>query len=206
MKILIGTGPTREYLDPVRFISNPSTGKMGYLIAEECIKQGYRVTIVTGPTHLKPPPEAELIKVVTGEQMRREIVTRFRAADVLIMCAAVSDWKPARKAARKIKRKKSWNLRLVPNPDILKETSRIKRPGQKTIGFALETSGLMKNARKKLMDKRLDLIVANTPEFFGEQEKPSNVVFIHKCGHAEKFRKATKKQTARKIVSLLPRI
>lgn len=199
MKILIGTGPTREYLDPVRYISNPSTGKMGYLIAEECLKKGYAVTIVSGPTHLQPPAAAKLIPVVTAEEMKKKILKHFPAADVLVMCAAVSDWRPEKRAGGKIKRKKTWNLKLIPTSDILKAASIIKRKNQKVIGFALETSDILKNAQKKLKEKKLDMIVANTPVFFG-RERPSRVLFIHSNGRTEVFDSAKKLSVARKIV------
>ncbi len=203
MKILIGTGPTREYLDPVRFISNPSTGKMGYLIAEECIRKGYAVTIVSGPTNLKPPSKAKFIPVISAAEMKREILKNFPGTDILIMCAAVSDWKPAVMVSGKIKCKKSWNLKLVPNPDILKEAGKIKKKNQKMIGFALETSDILKNAEKKLKEKKLDLIIADTPDFFGERKKTSRVIFIHKDGKIENFNRAAKQQIARKLAALL---
>lgn len=206
MNILIGCGPTREYLDPVRFISNPSTGKMGYLIGEECLKRGYTVTIVSGPTYLNPPAGAKLIWVESAEDMRREIVKRFLDADILVMCAAVSDWRPARKSSSKIKQKKVWNLKLVPNPDILKEIAKIKKLHQKTIGFALETSSLLKNAKRKLKEKKLDLIIADTPDFFGEKQRGGKVLFLHKDGRKEQFRKIGKEETARRLVSLLPEV
>lgn len=203
MKILISAGPTREHLDPVRFISNPSTGKMGYLIAEQCLSKGHSVILVSGPTHLEPPAGVTFIRVETAEEMKREILKAFRDADVLIMSAAVSDWRPAKKATDKIKRKKPWTLKLVPNPDILKEAGRIKKQNQKTIGFALETSDMLKNAKKKLREKKLDLIVADTPDFFGGEKKSSKVFFIYKDGKAEEFNKLTKEQAASKLVSLI---
>ncbi|MBN1445597.1 MAG: phosphopantothenoylcysteine decarboxylase [Candidatus Omnitrophica bacterium] len=201
MKILISAGPTREYIDPVRFISNPSTGKMGYLIAEECLKKGHSVVIVSGPTHLKPPGKARLLRVETAEEMRKEILKRFPKADALIMTAAVSDWRPAKKHRGKLKRKKAWELKLVPNPDILKEAVRIKRKNQTVVGFALETSDILKNAGEKLKEKKLDLIVADTPDFL--KGKDSKVVFILKDGRVEKFSRLDKRQTAVKTVKLL---
>lgn len=203
MKILISAGPTREYLDPVRFISNPSTGRMGYLIAHECLKKGHSVTLVSGPTHLAPPAGARLIKVESAEEMKAAILKSFPDSDVLIMSAAVSDWRPAKKSSGKIKRKKSWNLKFVPNPDILKAAGKIKKKHQKAVGFALETSDILKNAGKKLKEKKLDLIIADTPDFFGDEKKNAKVFFIHKDGTTEKFSGITKEETARKLVSLL---
>ncbi len=204
MKILISAGPTREYIDPVRFISNPSTGKMGYLIAEECLKKGHSVVIVSGPTHLKPPDNAMLLSVETADEMRKGILNQFPKADALIMTAAVSDWRPAKQYPGKLKRKEAWSLKLVPNPDILKAAGRIKRKNQIVIGFALETSDIIKNAVKKLKEKNLDLIVADTTEFF--KDKNSKVAFILKDGRVEEYSRLNKKQTAVKTVKLLEKL
>lgn len=202
MKILITAGPTREYIDPVRFISNPSTGRMGYLIAGECVKKGYEVILISGPTHLKEPDKVKYIKVETAEEMRKAVLKYFPQIDILIMSAAVSDWKPAIKVKEKIKRKKEWKLKLVPNPDILKEVAKIKKKNQKVIGFALETKDILKNARRKLKKKNVDLIVANTTSFFGKGS-PSEVVFIFKDGKAKKFKRIKKEDVAEKIISFL---
>jgi len=137
MKILITAGPTRENLDPVRFISNPSTGKMGYLIAQEGKKRGYKIILITGPTHLKPPDGIKVVKVISAEEMKEAVLKYFPECDALIMAAAVSDWKPQIKYRKKLKRKKEWNLKLIPNPDILKEVSKIKKENQIVIGFTL---------------------------------------------------------------------
>lgn len=203
MKILITAGPTREYIDPVRFISNPSTGKMGYLIAEECIKKGYEVILISGPTYLHPPSGAKIINVETAREMKEEVLKYLPEVDVLIMSAAVSDWRPARKSKEKIKRKKEWNLKLIPNPDILKEVAKRKKPHQRIIGFALETRDVTKNAKKKLMEKNLDLIIGNTTSFFGEGS-PSEVVFIFKDGRTQVIKKTTKEDVAKSIISILP--
>ncbi|MCM8830082.1 MAG: phosphopantothenoylcysteine decarboxylase [Candidatus Omnitrophica bacterium] len=203
MKVLITAGPTREYLDPVRFISNPSTGRMGYLIAEECIKNGYDVTLISGPTSLEVPQGVKYIRIETADEMKKAVLKYFPESEVLIMSAAISDWRPAKRAKEKIKRKKEWKLKLIPNPDILKEVGKIKMPSQKVIGFALETEDIIKNAKKKLKEKKLDLIVANTPDFFGKG-KVSNAIFISKEGRAEEFKMIEKEDIAKKIVSILP--
>jgi phosphopantothenoylcysteine decarboxylase / phosphopantothenate---cysteine ligase len=206
MKILISAGPTREYLDPVRFISNPSTGKMGYLIAEKSLKKGHTVILVSGPTHLRHPAKVKFISTETAEEMKISILKNFKSVDALIMCAAVSDWRPARKSPGKIKQKKTWKLNLVPNPDILKEVSKIKMHNQIVIGFALETSDIVKNAVGKMKEKNLDLIVADTPEFFGDGAKKSKVYFIYRDGSTEEFKEMTKSRLAQKIVTLLEKI
>ena len=202
IKILISAGPTREYIDPVRFISNPSTGKMGYLIAEKLRERGYSVVLVSGPTHLKPPEGVKIIHVVSAEEMKKAILKEFKNSDCLIMAAAVSDWKPEKKSGRKLKIKKEWNLKLIPNPDILKEVSRIKKENQIVIGFALETEKIKENALKKLKEKKLDLIVANTPDFFGEG-KPSRTIFISKNGKIMEFKRINKEKVAEKIIEWL---
>ena len=200
MKILITAGPTREYLDPVRFISNLSTGKMGYLISEEAIKRGHKVILISGPTYLKPPDGIKVVKITSAEEMKEAVLKYFPEYDVLIMAAAVSDWKPEKKYRGKLKRKKEWNLKLIPNPDILKEVSKIKKENQIVIGFALETENIEKNALKKLKEKKLDLIIGNTTEFFGEG-KPSKVVFISKDGKVKKYKRIKKEKVAEKIVN-----
>ncbi|MCM8771992.1 MAG: phosphopantothenoylcysteine decarboxylase [Candidatus Omnitrophica bacterium] len=192
IKILVSAGPTREYIDPIRYISNPSTGKMGYLIAEYAKKNGFDVILVSGPTHLKPPENVKFIKVETAREMQKEILKYFPKVNFLIMSSAVCDWRPYRRFKKKLKRKKEWNLKLVPNPDILKSVSKIKKENQKVIGFALETDDILKNAEKKLKEKKLDLIIGNTPDFFGDGKK-SEIYFIFKNGKIIK-RKLTKKQ------------
>jgi len=197
IKVLISAGPTREYIDPVRFISNPSTGKMGYLIAEYAKKKGFDVILVSGPTYLKPPEGVKLIKVETAEEMQKEILKNFPKVDLLIMAAAVSDWRPFRKFKNKLKRKNQWTLKLIPNPDILKSVAKIKKESQKVVGFALETENIIKNAEKKLKEKKLDLIIGNTPDFFGKGKK-SDVWFIFKDGKVINF-KIKKEQIPSKI-------
>jgi phosphopantothenoylcysteine decarboxylase/phosphopantothenate--cysteine ligase len=187
VKILVSAGPTREYIDPIRFISNPSTGKMGYLIANYGRKNGFDVILVSGPTYLEPPEGVKLVKVETAIEMKKEILKYFPKVDLLIMSAAVSDWRPYKKFKHKIKRKKGWSLKLIPNPDILKEVSKVKREDQKVVGFALEVENIIKNAKKKLNEKKLDLIIGNSPEFFGEGKK-STVYFIFKDGRILRFK------------------
>jgi len=202
MKILITAGPTREYIDPVRFISNPSTGKIGYLLAEIAKSKGFEVVLISGPTYLEKPQDVQVIQVETAIEMKDEVLKIFPEVDCLIMSAAVSDWKPYKKFSTKIKKKKEWNLKLVPNPDILKAVAKIKKTNQKVIGFALETKNIKANALKKLKGKKLDLIVANTPNFFGKG-KSSTVVFLFKDDRVKEFSSITKEKTAEKIISLL---
>ncbi|NLF38292.1 phosphopantothenoylcysteine decarboxylase [bacterium] len=161
LHILVSAGATREYIDPVRFISNPSTGKMGFEIARAALAAGHQVTLVTGPTHLKPPVGAAVISIVSALEMRDAILEAFPACDVLVMSAAVSDYRPSKRAHHKIhKSNPSLTLELQLNPDIIREVQR-KAKGQVLIGFAAETEEHMASARQKLENKGLDMIIAN---------------------------------------------
>ena len=163
--VLITSGPTREYLDPVRFLTNASSGAMGFALAAAAKSAGAKVTVISGPTNLEPPPGIRVIPVVTALEMRRETLRRSRAATIIIGAAAVSDWRVAKKAAHKIKRNNSsLRLTLIPNRDIIKDAASLRRPGQLFVGFALETRRATAHARGKLERKGLDLVVANGPE------------------------------------------
>ncbi|MCM8783863.1 MAG: phosphopantothenoylcysteine decarboxylase [Candidatus Omnitrophica bacterium] len=159
--LLITAGPTREPLDPVRFISNYSTGTLGYILAEEAKKEGYSVTLISGPTHLKPPQGVKFIAINTASEMYKEVKKHFSSCDCLIMTAAVCDFRVVKPARNKIKKGSSKNLilRLVKNPDILYEMGRRKKD-KILIGFSLETTNLIKHAQEKLKKKNLDLIIA----------------------------------------------
>ena len=161
-RILITAGPTHEDLDPVRFLGNRSTGRMGYAIANKALRRGAEVTLVTGPVHLPSPVGAEVIDVRSAEEMHRAVMSRFDAYDVVIMAAAVADYRPDTRAPQKIKKGKSLKLALVRNPDILADIGS-KRAGRPSVlvGFALETENLEQAAREKLERKSADLIVAN---------------------------------------------
>ena len=165
LRILVTAGPTREYFDPVRFLSNPSSGKMGYALAEEASRRGHVVTLVSGPSSLTPKfkgPKSRLIRVVSAEEMYRAVIKQAPKADLIIMAAAVSDYRPAKYFSKKVKKKgKGMCITLVPTKDILKELGRRKKPGQILVGFAAETDHLVQNAQKKLREKNLDFIVAN---------------------------------------------
>lgn len=158
-KILITAGPTIEHIDPVRYISNRSTGIMGYGIAAECIKRGHKVSLVSGPVSLIPPDGADVVRVHTAEEMKKEVETRIEGADCIIMTAAVCDFKPVKQEQQKIKKKDRITLELVKNPDILKSLTAEKDIVK--IGFALETENAMEYGYEKLKDKELDMIVIN---------------------------------------------
>jgi len=158
--ILITAGPTREKIDPVRYISNYSTGIFGYEIALAAKKRGLLVTLISGPTLLTPPKGVKFIPVESAADMRRMVLKFLKRSDCVIMAAAVADWRPKYSARRKIKKDAARNIELIENPDILAEVGRLKKD-RVAVGFALETENLEKNALKKLKDKNLDMIVAN---------------------------------------------
>ncbi|HGE71157.1 TPA: bifunctional phosphopantothenoylcysteine decarboxylase/phosphopantothenate--cysteine ligase CoaBC [Candidatus Poribacteria bacterium] len=160
--ILVTAGPTREALDPVRFISNRSSGKMGYAIAEVALKRGANVILITGPTNITPPDKAKVINVESALQMYDAVMSNALQADIIIMSAAVSDYRPKEFSQQKIKRDKGEiTLVLEENPDILAELGKNKRGGQIIVGFSMETENLLENSIKKLKKKNADFIVAN---------------------------------------------
>ena len=165
LNILITAGGTREYIDPVRYISNASSGRMGCAIARAAVRAGHAVTLITAPTSLKPPKDANVIRVVTCDDMFRAVRREFAGCDCLVMAAAVSDYKPAVMSKTKIKKEQSvLSLHLKPTRDILAWAGRNKKKGQMLVGFALEDKKLLENAEKKLKAKNLDMIVANEPD------------------------------------------
>ena len=180
IRLLVTAGPTREAVDPVRYLSNRSSGRMGYALAEAAVRRGAEVTIVSGPVELAAPPAATLRKVTTAREMLSEVMAVMPETDWLIMAAAVADFAPVEVQKEKIKKGKDTELRLTlsKNPDILKAVSSEK--GDKlVVGFAAETRDLIKNAREKARNKNLDLIVANDvsgDETGFESEENSGVI------------------------------
>lgn len=163
LHLLVTAGPTREALDPVRFITNHSTGRMGYELARAAMLRGAQVTLVSGPTALDPPPFVELVRVESAQQMHDAVMAAAPAQDVIIKAAAVADYRPAHTAGEKIKKSGAdLTLELTRTPDILAELGAARRPGQFLCGFAMETRDLLDNARAKLEKKGADMIVANS--------------------------------------------
>ncbi|MGA8343485.1 MAG: bifunctional phosphopantothenoylcysteine decarboxylase/phosphopantothenate--cysteine ligase CoaBC [Candidatus Sulfotelmatobacter sp.] len=158
--VLITAGPTREKIDPVRYLTNRSSGRMGYALAEAALRRGARVLLVSGPTSLTPPGAVEVTRVESTEEMRDAVLKLLPQASVVIKTAAVSDYRPKATAGQKIKRKGSMTLELEATPDILKELS-LKKGAQIVVGFAAETENVLENARQKLVAKNLDAIVVN---------------------------------------------
>ncbi|MBI1871225.1 MAG: phosphopantothenoylcysteine decarboxylase [Chlamydiae bacterium] len=176
-RILVTAGPTREYLDPTRFISNPSSGKMGYLIAEEAWRLGCSVLLISGPTSLKPLP-VKTLHVVSAREMFKVLQANFRDCDVLMMTAAVSDFRPKSYSPHKIKKEGcSRIVELISNPDILAWAGNHK--GKKMlVGFAAQTERLFENAREKMLGKNLDLIVANCVGFQDRGFEANKIEFL----------------------------
>ena len=200
MRFLITAGPTREYLDPVRFISNPSSGRMGLALARAALRRGHQVTLVLGPVQTRLPQKASVIHVETTEQMAQACFEHFPRADCLIMAAAVCDYQPAKGCTTKIKKSSApLTLKLKPTTDILAELGRRKRR-QLLIGFALETNDPRVHALAKLKEKKLDYIIANTPaSLASEQIRP---MIISADGSSQSLGSVSNLALAREIIRL----
>jgi phosphopantothenoylcysteine decarboxylase/phosphopantothenate--cysteine ligase len=159
--VLVTAGGTREALDPVRFIGNRSSGKMGFSLAEAALSRGARVILISGPSSLHAPAHCELVMVTTAEEMRNAVLARMNDATLVIKAAAVADYRPVAVSAQKLKRTGPLTLELAPTEDILAEVVRRRRPGQLIVGFAAETENRMENGRAKLLKKGADAIVVN---------------------------------------------
>src|SRR5262249_41150490 len=158
--VVVTAGPTREPIDPVRYLGNRSSGKMGYAVAEAAIRRGAKVILISGPTALKAPADVEFVPVQTARQMHDAVMSALDRSTIVIKAAAVADFTPRHAAEQKIKRKGSITLELEPTPDILAEVGARKGP-RIVVGFAAETHNTLENARKKLESKSLDAIVLN---------------------------------------------
>lgn len=201
MRILITSGPTREFIDDVRFISNPSSGKMGYECARAAVKRGHCVILVSGPVSIAPPKGVRLIKVVSAEQMYRSVMKYFDKVDAVISSAAVCDYKPGVKTRGKIKKESGvLTVKLKRTRDILKMLGR-RKTGQKLVGFALETGDIKKRAFEKLVSKNLDFIVANTPDSFESNYIKPCIIFRDKT--IKDFGRIKKAKFADIIIKLL---
>jgi phosphopantothenoylcysteine decarboxylase/phosphopantothenate--cysteine ligase len=161
IRIIVTAGPTIEPIDPVRFISNKSTGVMGYAIAEKAVDAGHSVTLISGPVKITPPKSCKFIPIETADELLITLKKEIKKADCLIMSAAVGDFKVHKISDKKIKRKQNLSIKLIPNKDILRKLAKYKKH-KLFIGFSLETENLINNSRFKLKNKNLDLIVANS--------------------------------------------
>ena len=201
-RILITAGPTREMLDPIRFISNLSTGTMGYTLAEAARRKRYTVTLISGPTALPPPPGVRFIPVITAKEMKQACLKQFPSKDVLVMTAAVCDFMAAKKHRQKIRRKQTRRINVKPTEDIVAGLA-VNKGKRLVIGFSLETNDWIRNAAKKMKEKKLDGIIANVYRTgkspFGERR--ITTAFIQKNGQKRLLKNLSKKQLANRILT-----
>lgn len=207
-KIIVTAGGTREPIDPVRYITNHSSGKMGFAIAKAAADAGAEVTLIAANTSLPHPDGVSVISVVTAREMAAEVTKRFAEADGLIMSAAIADFRPETVADHKIKKvadEDKMTLTMVKNPDIVKSIGKVKRADQFVVGFAAETNDLMANANKKITSKNLDLIVANDVgnKKIGFNSDQNQVTFIWPNGETKKTSVETKSKVAEELIKII---
>ena len=180
LKVLVTAGPTQESIDPVRYITNHSSGKMGYSIAKVCMLRGADVTLVSGPTSLAYPPFVEVVPVTTAKDMHEAVTSRSKEMDIIIKAAAVADYRPSQVADEKMKKSNdAMSIPLERTDDILKYLGEHKPEGQFLCGFSMETQNMLENSRKKLTKKNLDMIVANNLKVAGAGfQTDTNVVTL----------------------------
>ena len=208
MRFVVTAGPTREAIDPVRFISNRSSGKMGYAIAEAALAAGHGVTLISGPATVAPPKGAQFIAITTSDELHDAVQRSTPDCDVLVMCAAVSDYKPATAEPRKMKKRKtSFALKLIPTRDILASLPKKKR-NYFVVGFAAETHDLETSARKKLREKNCDMIVANdvSKTDSGMESDDNAVTIFFRNGDLRTIPRRSKKIIARELVKIISKM
>jgi phosphopantothenoylcysteine decarboxylase / phosphopantothenate---cysteine ligase len=203
-RVVVTSGPTREPIDPVRYLSNRSSGKMGHSVATAALRRGAEVVLISGPTALKPPAGAVYVPVQTAEEMREAALQHLGTATVVIKAAAVADYRVERPSATKIKsggKRDGWSLDLVPNPDILKELAQ-KKGGAFLVGFAAETNDVRAHAAEKLRAKGIDLLVANdvSQHGIGFEADDNQVILLDRWGGALDLPRMTKIQVAHAIL------
>jgi len=201
-KVLITAGPTQEALDPVRYISNHSSGKMGYALAETIQSMGGEVILISGPTALAIPKGVTTVFTRSAQEMYHAVTTNFESADIIIYSAAVADYTPLLVNDKKIKKKESsFTLELTKTPDIALETSKLKKKNQLTVGFALETNDALENAKGKLLSKNFDLIVLNSLQDSGAGfgQDTNRITILDKQSNCIPFELKSKKEVAQDI-------
>ncbi len=205
MRFLITAGPTREPIDPVRYISNRSSGKMGYAIAEAALTEGHHVTLISGPAIVEPPRNANLIPVSTSDEMFEAVHRYADQCDICVLCAAVADYKPANVSSTKIKKRDAkFSLELVPTRDILDSLGHKQDRQFVLVGFAAETDHLEENAAKKLRAKHCDIIVANdvSGADSGMESDVNEVIILFRNGEKKRISRAPKKIISRELVKI----
>jgi phosphopantothenoylcysteine decarboxylase/phosphopantothenate--cysteine ligase len=202
VKFVVTAGPTREPLDPVRFISNRSSGRMGYALAAAAREEGHEVTLISGPVCLTSPRAVQFVAIRTSEEMHRAVVETVRGCDVLVMCAAVADYQPAEFIAQKMpKQRRPFSIKLIPTIDILASVASARRDFF-VVGFAAETDDLEQRAREKLRTKNCDMIVANDvsrPDV-GMETEENEVIILTREGAAERIARAKKEVLAGELI------
>ena len=204
MRVLVTAGPTWEFIDEVRYLASPSTGRMGLAVAEVFARAGHKVDLVSGPTHLPVPLGVNFVSVVNARQMHDAALGLLAEADAVVMTAAVSDYRPAETLAGKKKRTgDKWVLELVENPDILKEIGQ-KKGNRILVGFAVESQSPRQHALEKLVSKNLDFIVLNSPEAFGVEV--TSVEIIDRDVTTTKLEQVTKHDVAKHILKKVKKL
>ncbi len=206
--VVITAGPTREPLDPVRYLSNRSSGRMGFALAEEALARGARVILVCGPTAIEPPARAELVRIETAEEMRQAVLAHLSESDIVIKAAAVADFRPARRAPQKLKKSAAPpSLDLEQTPDILAEIGRLKGD-RLLVGFAAETEDLREEAMRKLKAKNCDLIVGNLVgrPATGFDAADNEVLLVTAAGDVAQFLRRSKRQVAAGIFDQIAKL
>lgn len=206
LNFLITAGPTFEDIDPVRFLGNRSSGKMGYELAKAAQKNGHRVVLISGPTGLKPPAHCHFITLRSARDMLKTVLKFAPQSDVIIKAAAVADYRPQKTSSQKIKKTATHlTLKLVKNPDILKTLGQRKKSRQILVGFAAETQNLMHHARQKMLKKNLDWIAVNdvSRKDIGFSAEQNEITLMGRDGSLHKFPKQSKAKIARYMIRLL---
>lgn len=205
MKVLVTAGPTREHIDSVRFITNASSGKMGYACAAAAAEAGHEVTLITGPVSIDPPAGVEVVRIISVEELKQALVRRFAQADALIMAAAVGDFTVASRAEKKIPRSAgAVQITLVPTEDLLAGLASLKRPDQTIVSFAVEDAPpeqARQNARAEMTAKGADYVVVNSPAAMAAEE--SQACILSRDGVALPWARRAKTDLAREILKLL---
>jgi phosphopantothenoylcysteine decarboxylase/phosphopantothenate--cysteine ligase len=205
VRFLVTAGPTREPIDPVRYISNRSSGKMGYAIAEAALAEGHEVTLISGPVTLEAPRDAQLISVLTSDEMFEAVHRHADQCDICVLCAAVADYKPATVSSTKIKKRtEKISLELIPARDILDSLGQQQDRQFLLVGFAAETNHVEENAVKKLHVKNCDIIIANdiSGANSGMESDVNEVTILFRNGEKEKISRAPKRIIARELVKI----
>ena len=201
--LVVTAGPTREHIDPVRYLSNESSGRMGFAIARAAARRGHRVTLIAGPVEQRTPKGVERIDVLSARDMLAAMKEHFQDADALVMAAAVADYRPRRKLRSKWKAKEqggSPSIELVENPDLLRTVAR-RKGGRFVVAFALETEDGLRRAAAKLVAKNADLIVLNGPSALGSDR--TTVTFLDREGNQLELQDRSKDEVARALVRLM---